>query len=177
MGPILLALLIALVAISLPRGTRHFFAACFSGFEPQAVTTRKSTLISDQTGLSADTAESALGSSGVFDTRGWKRVSFRFNVSAITGGLADTNYFQIKILGSDEEGGTFTELAMLATGQLIAAGSGQMPDAAAEFPVLPRFIKVKHDETGTITGYAAKVWADYDVEAPGKEHSRAYQGG
>ena len=172
MGPILLSLLVVLVALSMSRDVRHFLSVCHVGFIPQAYTSTKSTLISNQTGLSATTVEATLGNAGVFDTRGMRGISIRWNCSAVTSGQADTNYMVISIEGSDEEGGTFTTIAMLSTGQIIAASSGQMPDAAAEFPALPRFIRVRHTETGAVTAYAAKVWLDHDVTAPGKEHSR-----
>lgn len=177
MTTILLLLLASLLALSSLTGLRRFLATCYAGVASGAVSARKSKLISDQTALSADTDEATLGQSGCFDTRGMKNIAFRYNCSAITGGVADTNYFQVVILGAESPSGTFTEVAYLRSGQIIAVGSGQIPDAAAEFPVLPRYIKVRHDETGAVTGYACKVWMEYEQDWPGIQHKAGYQGG
>lgn len=175
-------LILALMALALVAGLRGktfrliapavAVALAGAGYASGATSARKSKQLDSVSGISATETDGT-----VWDTRGWRDVSFRVDVTAQTGGTADTNYFTCAILGCDTEGGTFTPIAMLSTGQLLAVGGEQMPDAASEFPILPRFIKVRWTETGTMTGFSATCTADFTQDAPGVEHSPGYQGG
>ena len=137
------------------------------------VVASKTKLISNQTALAADTSETTLGDAGTFDARGWVNPTFSYYCSAITGGVADTNYFQLVILGAGTKTDTKVPINGLSSGQIIAVGGGTIPTAAnAPGVVLPRYIQVKWDETGTVTGFAAKAWVHYTrpVIGPGVDH-------
>jgi hypothetical protein len=120
----------------------------------------KSRLLATATNLTADSTDST-----VHDTRGMSDMYFAWSVTAAAGGTADTNYFKGKVLGCNTSTGTFVEVPGLTTGQFIAATTETTPTAAnAPGVVMPRFIKIQWDETGTITDFDATCRLYYTRE-------------
>lgn len=140
-------------------------------------TALRSKLLDTVTTISATETDST-----IYDTRGWTDVQFDFAVSAVTGGDG-SNYFTGEILGCDTETGTFVPVPGLATGKLNSttqASDYSVPASSVTTPVvLPRFIKVRWTETGTITGFTATCRARYNrsPDGGGRQYQAGYQGG
>lgn len=114
------------------------------------------------------------------DLRGMKNVSFHVLATLNTGFVSTTNFFVCTILGSNTETGTYVPIAGLTTAELVVDVGQHIPSASnAPGVILPRWIKVRWTETGTMTSFTAtcRMYYDMDETGPGKQYSSGYQGG
>ena len=168
----ILAFFLALTAITalLPRSAVLFRMGVGLASGGHAV--RKTKTLDTYSSLAATQTGST-----IIDTRGMKHVAVRLNVTAQTGGTADTNYFTFELLGCDTYDGTYSPIAFYTSGQILAVGGIQLPDGSNEYPILPRFVKGRLTETGTMTGFSGTAYLDYDLDGPGPEYQAGYRGG
>lgn len=132
---------------------------------------QKYKVLDSVTGISATETDST-----VYDVRGCEDVVFDFLCTLNTGFSTGTVFFKGKILGCDTRDGTFREI--LTTAELVVDTPQQIPSAAnAPGTVLPRFIKVKWEETGSMTSFTATCTMRYNRPKRGKGVSHGYMGG
>lgn len=123
----------------------------------------KSKLLDTADSLTADTTRTT-----VFDLRGCEDIKFHAYVTTTTGVDAN-NYFKCVIQGCETRNGTFRDVL---SSDKLAVGNNIFPTAADDEEgetVLPRFILVKWDETGTITDFDATVRMIYNRPRRGKQ--------
>lgn len=140
---------------------------------------QKSKIISTVTTISADTVDCD-EAAGYFEIpRGAENVKFTFLATLNTGYSAGSAFFKGYIVGAHSPGDTFTRVAGCVTGELVVDVAQQVPTAAdAPGVVLPRFVKVEWDETGTMTSFTATCRIEYDLPAgAGRDGSPGYLGG
>lgn len=114
----------------------------------------------------------------VFDLRGAEDVSFTVLATLNTGFSTGTNYFKCSILGCNTRDGTFVPLNGLETAELVVDVAQQIPSASnAPGVVLPRFIKVKWTETGTISAFTATCRMLFNRTKKGPSVAHGYMGG
>lgn len=135
----------------------------------------RSRLLDTVTGISATETDST-----AVDTRGMRSINFVFLSTLNTGYSAGTVYFKGSIVGSPTQYGTYTPVPGLETAELVVDVGQTVPSAAnAPGVILPRWIKVKWTETGSMSSFTGtcRMFYEMDPTGPGKQYSADYLGG
>ena len=142
-------------------------------------TTSRSKVISTVTGISATTTDCD-ETAGYYEIpRGADNISFRFLATLNTGFSTGSVFFTGTIVGCDTPDGTYTPIPGLTTLELVV-DVGQTFPSASDAPgvTLPRFIKVKWTETGSMTSFTATCTIRYNLDGgAGRQYSPDYVGG
>lgn len=139
----------------------------------------RSTVISTVTGISADT-DDADAAAGYYEVpRGAERISFDVLATLNTGFSSGSAFFKCQILGANDPSETFVPIVGLVTAELVVDVGQRIPAAAdAAGVTLPRFLKVRWDETGAMTSFTATCRINYELAVgAGRQYSADYAGG
>lgn len=181
---LLLALLpLALLGLgALFRGRAVLALVAALGYLPPSNPTvqSRSKVISTVTGISA-TTDDCDEAAGYYEIpRGAENISFTFLSTLNTGFSTGSVFFTGAIIGTDDPSGTFAALqSALTTAELVVDVAQTLPTAAnAPGVVLPRFIKVRWTETGSMISFTATCTIRYNLPAgAGRQYAPEYVGG
>ncbi len=139
----------------------------------------RSAVISTVTTIAATTID-ADAAAGYYEIpRGAENISFTFLSTLNTGFSTGSVFFTGQIVGSDDPSGTFTPIEATLTAELVVDVGQTLPTAAnAPGLVLPRFIKVKWTETGSMTSFTGTCTIRYNLRTgAGRQYAANNLGG
>lgn len=180
MLPIFLACAVLAVAlVVLAVLARSQLVTCMGPTRLNPSVSPKTYTLSTVAAIDADT-DDADAAAGYFELpRGAENVYFDVLSTLNTGFSTGTNFFVCQILGTDDPTGTFEPIAGCVTAELVVDVGQQIPSAANAPGVrLPRFLKARWDETGTMTSFSGRVKIHFDLPGgAGIEHDFDERGG
>ena len=181
MLPVLIAL--GLLALGcLARGKALLLLVTALAYLPPSNPTvqQKSKVISTVTAISA-TTDDCDEAAGYYEIpRGAENISFTFLATLNTGFSTGSVFMTGQIIGTDDPSGTFGGLPVAFTTAELVVDVAQTVPSAANAPggVLPRFIKVRWTETGSMSSFTATCTIRYNLPAgAGRQYSADYVGG
>jgi hypothetical protein len=124
---------------------------------------QKSKLLDTVTGISATETDST-----VYDLRGMEGVRFQFLSSLNTGFSSGSVFFKGSILGCATKNGTFVPTGIESAELVVDVPQYEPAEADAEGTILPRFVKVKWTETGSMTSFTGTCRVFYSRPRRGK---------
>lgn len=161
-------------------------AVALAALGPTAVNpalVQKSHVISTVSAISAttfDADDNGGGTTGYFEVpRGANRIGFVFLSTLNTGFSTGSVYMTGQIWGCDTPNGTYYPIPSTITAELVVDVPQYLPTAANAVGItLPRFIKVKWVETGSMSSFTASCTMFWeDAGGAGKQASFDNLGG